>query len=45
MLGITGRKLPIEKDSFVTPLADIDAFINNAKSRLWQREPKVRDLA
>ncbi|MGI5310718.1 catalase [Rheinheimera sp. WS51] len=38
-------KLPIEKDSFITPLADIDAFINNAKSRLWQREPKVRNLA
>ncbi|WP_413519905.1 catalase-related domain-containing protein, partial [Psychrobacter glacincola] len=38
-------KLPIEKDSFVTPLADLDAFIDNAKSRLWEREPKVRDLA
>lgn len=38
-------KLPIEKDAFVTPLADLDAFIGNAKSRLWEREPKVRDLA
>ncbi len=38
-------KLPIEKDAFVTPLADVDTFINNAKSRLWEREPKVRDLA
>ena len=38
-------KLPIEKDEFVTPLSDIDTFIDNAKSRLWEREPKVRDLA
>ena len=38
-------KLPVEKDAFVTPLADIDSFIENAKSRLWEREPKVRDLA
>ena len=38
-------KLPIEKDGFVTPLADLDTFIENAKSRLWEREPKVRDLA
>jgi len=38
-------KLPIEKDSFVTPLSDLDSFIDNAKSRLWEREPKVRDLA
>ncbi|WP_201578016.1 catalase [Psychrobacter immobilis] len=38
-------KLPIEKDAFVTPLADLDIFIDNAKSRLWEREPKVRDLA
>ena len=38
-------KLPIEKDSFVTPLAELDSFIANAKSRLWKREPKVRDLA
>ena len=38
-------KLPIEKDAFVTPLSDLDAFIDNAKSRLWEREPKVRDLA
>ncbi|MGO1966783.1 MAG: catalase [Moraxellaceae bacterium] len=38
-------KLPIEKDSFVTPLAELDSFIANAKSRLWEREPKVRDLA
>ncbi len=38
-------KLPIEKDSFVTPLADVDVFFDNAKSRLWEREPKVRDLA
>ena len=38
-------KLPIEKDEFVTPLAELDSFIENAKSRLWEREPKVRDLA
>src|SRR5690606_10633562 len=38
-------KLPIEKDAFVTPLAELDTFIENAKSRLWEREPKVRDLA
>ena len=38
-------KLPIEKDEFVTPLADVESFIDNAKSRLWEREPKVRDLA
>lgn len=38
-------KLPIEKDAFVTPLADLDTFIDNAKSRLWERESKVRDLA
>ncbi|MFZ3076011.1 MAG: catalase, partial [Psychrobacter glacincola] len=38
-------KLPIEKDAFVTPLSDVDVFIENAKSRLWEREPKVRDLA
>lgn len=38
-------KLPIKKDAFVTPLNHVDAFIENAKSRLWEREPKVRDLA
>lgn len=38
-------KLPVEKDSFVTPLSEMDTFIENAKSRLWEREPKVRDLA
>ena len=38
-------KLPIEKDAFITPLADVKAFIEHAKSRLWEREPKVRDLA
>lgn len=38
-------KLPVEKDAFVTPLAELDSFIENAKSRLWEREPKVRDLA
>lgn len=38
-------KLPIEKDAFVTPLDDVDGFIENAKTRLWEREPKVRDLA
>lgn len=38
-------KLPIEKDEFVTPLSDIDGFIDHAKTRLWKREPKVRDLA
>lgn len=38
-------KLPIEKDSFVTPLADLNVFIDNAKSHLWEREPKVRTLA
>lgn len=38
-------KLPIEKDEFVTPLSELDAFVENAKTRLWEREPKVRDLA
>ena len=38
-------KLPIEKDEFVTPLDAVDEFIENAKTRLWEREPKVRDLA
>ena len=38
-------KLPLEKDAYISPLADIDTFINNAKSRLWDREPRVRDLA
>jgi len=38
-------KLPVEKDEFVTPLDELDAFIENAKTRLWEREPKVRDLA
>ncbi|MCD6250698.1 MAG: catalase [Psychrobacter sp.] len=38
-------KLPVKKDAFVTPLAEIDSFIDNAKQRLWEREPKVRDLA
>lgn len=38
-------KLPIEKDTFITPLADVNTFIEHAKSRLWEREPKVRDLA
>ncbi|MBU3825032.1 MAG: catalase [Candidatus Oceanisphaera merdipullorum] len=38
-------KLPIEKDRFITPLADVNIFIEHAKSRLWEREPKVRDLA
>lgn len=31
-------KLPIEKDEFVTPLDQVDAFIENAKTRLWTRE-------
>lgn len=38
-------KLPIEKDKFVTPLDDVAGFIENAKTRLWERESKVRDLA
>ena len=38
-------KLPIENDAFITPLADVKTFMENAKSRLWEREPKVRDLA
>ena len=38
-------KLPVKKDSFVTPLKELDTFVENAKSRLWEREPKVRDLA
>lgn len=38
-------KLPVEKDAFVTPLAELDSFVENARSRLWEREPKVRDLA
>ena len=33
-------KLPIEKDAFVTPLDDVDGFIENAKTRLWAREQK-----
>jgi catalase len=37
-------KLPIKKDAFVTPLADLDTFIENAKTRLWEREPSIRDL-
>lgn len=39
------NRLPIEKDAFVTPLSDMTNFIDNAKMRLWEREPKVRDLA
>lgn len=39
------NKLPIEKDAFITPLAKLDDFIEHAKSRLWEREPKVRNLA
>ncbi len=38
-------KLPIEKDAFVTPLDDVSTFIDNAKTRLWEREPKNRNLA
>ncbi|WP_199506773.1 MULTISPECIES: catalase [unclassified Psychrobacter] len=38
-------KLPIEKDSFVTPLEDTEAFINNAKTRLWEREKKAADIS
>ncbi len=38
-------KLPVKKDSFVTPLKELNTFVENAKSRLWEREPKVRDLA
>lgn len=35
----------IEKDASVVALKDIDTFIEKAKSREWEREPKVRDLA
>ena len=37
-------KLPVKKDEFVTPLSELDTFIENAKTRLWTREPEVRDL-
>ena len=35
----------IEKDASVVALKEIDTFIEKAKSREWNREPNVRDLA
>lgn len=35
----------IEKDASVVALKEIDTFIEKAKSREWDREPSVRDLA
>ncbi|VWX30493.1 hydroperoxidase HPII(III) (catalase) [Moraxellaceae bacterium 17A] len=35
----------IEKDASVVALKEIDTFIEKAKSREWNREPHVRDLA
>jgi catalase len=35
----------IEKDAGVVAAADVDAFIAAAKTRQWEREPKVRTLA
>lgn len=37
--------LHIEKDASVVALEEVDTFIEKAKSREWEREPKVRDLA
>lgn len=35
----------IDKDASVVALKEIDTFIEKAKSREWDREPNVRDLA
>lgn len=35
----------IEKDASVVALKEIDTFIEKVKSREWDREPNVRDLA
>lgn len=35
----------IEPDEGVFDPADVDAFINGAKTRFWAREPKLRNLA
>ena len=35
----------IDKDASVVALEEIDTFIEKAKSREWDREPNVRDLA
>lgn len=35
----------IDKDASVVALKEIDTFIEKAKSREWDREPHVRDLA
>ena len=35
----------IDKDASVVALKEIDTFIEKAKSREWNREPNVRDLA
>lgn len=37
--------LHLEKDASVVALKEVDTFIEKAKSREWEREPKVRDLA
>ena len=34
----------IEKDAGVVDPSDIDAFLDAAKTRQWEREPKVRTL-
>lgn len=35
----------LDKDAGTVPLKDVDGFIEQAKTRQWAREPKVRDLA
>jgi catalase len=35
----------VEKDAGVVAAADVDAFIAAAKTRQWEREPRVRTLA
>lgn len=35
----------IEKDASVVALKELETFIEKAKSREWEREPKLRDLA
>lgn len=35
----------IEKDASVVALKEVETFIEKAKTREWEREPKVRDLA
>ncbi len=35
----------VEKDAGVVAAGDADAFVAAAKTRQWEREPKVRTLA